>query len=136
MSKIYSIDLSKIKEKRAALHREYSKLSEKWKRCWSENSGNLTLIMRIQNDMQKIYRELRETEDSQNFSSPEEQKILHDADLNTLKKLYQKCKMGNLPYGDLINAIEKEIYKKSFTENKIKIDRIYKLEIFVPSKKH
>lgn len=135
MSKIYSTDLSKIKEKRAALHREYSKLSEKWKRCWSENSGNLTLIMRIQNDMQKAYRELRETEDSQNFSSPEQRKILHDADLNTLKKLYQKCKRENLPYGDLINGIEKEIYQKYFKENNIKVDRIYKLEKFVPNKK-
>jgi septal ring factor EnvC (AmiA/AmiB activator) len=135
MSKIYSTDLSKIKEKRAALHREYSKLSEKWKRCWSENSENLTLIMQIQNDIKKIYREIRETENSQNLLSAEQRKILHDADLDTLKKLYRKCKREKVPYGDLVSAIEEEIYQKYFKENNIKVDRIYKLEKFVPNKK-
>ena len=135
MSKIYSIDSSEAKERRVALQIEYLKLSEGWKRFWSEDSKSITLIMQIQNDIKKIYREIRETENSQNLLSAEQRKILHDADLDTLKKLYRKCKREKVPYGDLVSAIEEEIYQKYFKENNIKVDRIYKLEKFVPNKK-
>lgn len=67
--------------------------------------------------------------------SPEIRKLLHDASLQTLRKLYEKCCEEKISYGALIDAIEKEIYLKTIREENWKIDRIYWLKKFVPKKK-
>lgn len=66
---------------------------------------------------------------------PEIRKLLHDASLQTLKKVYAKCREEKIPYDALIDAIEKEIYQKTIKEENWRVDRIYRLEKFVPKKK-
>jgi hypothetical protein len=67
--------------------------------------------------------------------SEQKRKMLHDASLDTLKKLYEKCYEEKIPFCPLIDAIEKEIYIKIIDESGLKADRIYFLEKFVPKKK-
>ena len=67
--------------------------------------------------------------------SPEKRKLIHGASLDTLKKLYEKCYEERLPRSALINEIEKEIFRKTYNEKTMKIDRIYKLKEFVSNKK-
>lgn len=81
---------------------------------------------------------LRRRADKENLQeslSPEKRKTLHDASLNTLIKLYEKCYEAKVPKGALIDAIEKEIYQKYLKAGNFKIDRVYKLEKFVPKKR-
>lgn len=67
--------------------------------------------------------------------SQEDKKMLQAASLQALKKVYEKCCEEKIPYGALIDAIEKEIYLKTIKEENWKIDRIYWLKKFVPKKK-
>ena len=85
--------------------------------------------------MNRKFRRGTRLNDDLKSVSPEKRKLLHDASLDTLKKLYEKCYEENIPFGALIDAIEKEIYRKTIDESNVKIDRIYKLEKFVPKKK-
>jgi hypothetical protein len=85
--------------------------------------------------MQKIYNEIRETEGSHDYLTPEEREIIESDALDLLNELYDKCSREKVPYGDLIIAIERGIFRKTFGAGNIKIDRNYKLEKFVPKKK-
>ena len=85
--------------------------------------------------MNRKFRRRTRLSDDLKYVSPEKRKLLHDASLDTLKKLYEKCYEENIPFGTLIDAIEKEIYRKTIDESNVKIDRIYKLEKFVPKKR-
>ena len=82
--------------------------------------------------MSGIFRIRTPLNDELESVSPEKRKILHDASLGTLKKLYEKCYEARIPFGVLIDAIEKELYVKTTNESGVKIDRIYLLEKFVP----
>lgn len=85
--------------------------------------------------MSRTFRRRTPVNDDLESVSPEKRKILHDASLNTLKKLYEKCYEARIPSSALIDVIEKEIYIKTIHESGIKIDRIYLLEKFVTKKK-
>ena len=60
--------------------------------------------------------------------SPEKRKLLHDANLEALNELYERCYEEGIPRNALIDAIEKEIYIKTIKEGNWKIDRIYRPE--------
>ncbi|HNZ89362.1 MAG TPA: hypothetical protein PKV22_06450 [Paludibacteraceae bacterium] len=67
--------------------------------------------------------------------SPKKRKLLHDANLEELMKLYEKCYEERIPRCTLIDVIENEIYQKTLEKNQWRIDRGYRLEKFVPKKK-
>ncbi|HNZ88912.1 MAG TPA: hypothetical protein PKY32_09460 [Smithellaceae bacterium] len=67
--------------------------------------------------------------------SPEKRKLLHEAKLEELMKLYEKCYAEGIPRCTLIDVIEKEIYEKTIEKKQWRIDRGYKLEKFVTKKK-
>ena len=85
--------------------------------------------------MSRTFRRRTPVNDELESVSPEKRKILHDASLDTLKKLYEKCYEARIHFCPLIDAIEKEIYIKTINESDLKADRIYFLEKFVPKKK-
>jgi hypothetical protein len=128
MSTNYLEGLSQAETRRISLQKEYSSLWEKWRECWKDDANNITLMKQLQEEMYPIYKELREIENTETQLSLEQRKILHDADLDTLKKLYRKCQKERVPYGDLVIELEKEIYRKWIKETKIEADRIYKID--------
>ena len=85
--------------------------------------------------MNRMFKKRTPRNDVQDSISPEIRKLLQDASLQTLKKVYAKCSEEKVPYGALIDAIEKEIYLKTIKTENWKIDRIYRLQKFVPKKK-
>lgn len=113
-------------ESRESLQREYASLKEQWERCWMADVRDTDRIKEIQEKMTRIYREIRNTEPR---LSPEQRKILDDADLETLKKLYRECWKERVPYGDLVCALEREIYRKWIEKHKPIVKRIYKLDL-------
>jgi len=136
MSTIYSKDLQETEERMEYLKREYSNLWERYNGCWAIVLSNQEIMKKIQDDIAKIYLEIKVIENYQYSWSSEEIRTLRDCDLNTLRNIYERCYENKMPEGTLINAIEEEIYQKYFKENNIKADHIYKLEMFVPNKKH
>jgi hypothetical protein len=60
--------------------------------------------------------------------STEKKKLLYDASLETLNRLYEKCYEERIPRSALIDALEGEIFKKTIKANHWKIDRIFRLE--------
>ena len=136
MSTIYLKDLQETEEQIEYLKCEYSILWERYYGCWTIVLRNQEIMKQIQDEIDKIYIEIKVIELSQNSWSQENIKILKEADLNTLKKYYEKCYEKKVPKGDLINAIEEEIHQRYFKENNIKADHIYKLKKFMVKKKY
>ena len=67
--------------------------------------------------------------------SPDKRKMINEASLEALKRVYAKCCEEGIPKNALIDAIETEIFRKTFNKNTMKIERIYKLEKFISKKK-
>lgn len=65
----------------------------------------------------------------------EDRRLLHEASLEKLSELYNKCYKEGIPRCTLIDVIEKEIYEKTIEKMQWRIDRGYKLEKFAPKKK-
>lgn len=85
--------------------------------------------------MNGIFKRKTSNKNYTDLLSPEKQKLLHDASLGTLNKLYEKCYEEGIPRGALIDALEKEIYLKTIKEENWKIDYVYWLKKFFPKKK-
>jgi beta-lactamase class A len=77
----------------------------------------------------------RVTTNYQESLNSEKKKMIREASLQTLKKVYEKCREAGIPRDALIDAIETEIFRKTFNNNTMKIDHIYWLKKFVPKKK-
>ena len=85
--------------------------------------------------MNRIFKRRKPVKHYPEELTPEKLKLLNDASLQTLNRLYERCYEEGIARGPLIDAIEKEIFLKTIKEERWHIDRIYWLKKFIRKKK-